>query len=164
VQWSNACRQRLYLSRVTARKGEDDDGAAEVNPDVRQLEVKKANWGPTDQKINLRWKRGVFVVYNPLDDDDDDGWKFGDVAQALKEEDEFLRMLDMTPYPVSAEPTARNNAPKLFADDQRCKLRGKAGKITLKAAMERLLTKCVIIVRDYGRPSRPNSRIERAPQ
>src|SRR5262249_9636738 len=133
------------------------------NPDVRQLEVKKANWGPTDQKISLRWSRGVFVIHDPLADDAGSPWKFGDVAQALKEEDEFLRMLDLTPYPVSATPTAHNNAPKIFADDQRCKLRGRAGKAKLKAAMQRLLDKGTITIEDYGRPSRPNFCIVRAP-
>lgn len=163
VQWSNACRSRLYLSRIAV----DDDDKEELDPDVRQLEVKKANWGPTNQKIDLRWSRGVFVPVSSADADDanDTTWKFGDVAALLHAESEFLRMLDLTSpvYPVSAAPRAHNNAPKIFADDERCKLKGRVGKAKLKAAMERLLGKGTIVVQDYGRPSRPNSRIVRAP-
>jgi hypothetical protein len=42
VQWSNACRSRLFLSRVV-----DKEERAEVDTDARLLEVRKANWGPT---------------------------------------------------------------------------------------------------------------------
>ena len=62
VQWSNACRSRIYLSRVT---DDERDGSHEPDPEARMLEVKKANWGPTNKKVALHWSRGVYVPTEP---------------------------------------------------------------------------------------------------
>src|SRR5262249_8090408 len=53
VQWSNGCRARLLLARVTK------DNGAEPDQDARLLQVKKANWGPEKNEIKLRWSRGL---------------------------------------------------------------------------------------------------------
>ena len=46
VQWSNACRSRLFLSRIVDSKEKE-----ELDTDARLLEVRKANWG-ADQPAN----------------------------------------------------------------------------------------------------------------
>lgn len=54
--WSNSVRSRLYLYR------EYDEDGDEIDPDVRILEVKKANFGQVGQKIRMRWKDHAFVL------------------------------------------------------------------------------------------------------
>src|SRR5262249_60579640 len=53
-------------------------------------------------------------------------------------------------------------APKVFAEQPEAR-KQKIGKKTLAAAMERLFEAHAIELEDYGRPSRPNKRIRRAP-
>jgi len=153
VQWSNGPRARLYLHRVV-----DDEDGVEADADARLLEVKKANWGPSNKSIELRWSKGVFVV---PDHDRDRPRVFGEVADMLAAEDEFLRLLDLVRFNVCASPTAPNNAPKVFVDDHRCALRfrNKGGKRALKTAMERLLDKGTIEVEEFGPPSHRRNRI-----
>src|SRR5262249_35790010 len=135
VQWGNACRARALLAKVT--KSEDDD--SEPDKAVRVLQVKKANWGPDENEIKLRWSRGLFVLdTGERDDEIEPTWKLGDINALLNDEEEFLRMLDRmaaVKVNVSPHPTAQNNAAKVFSEDSRCKLRGKAGRPKLKAAM-----------------------------
>jgi len=154
VQWSNGCRARLLLDRVTK-----DDGG-EPDQDARVLQVKKANWGLDKNEIKLRWSRGLFVL--DAGDDEKPTWSFGDVAALLKDEDEFLRMLDLLKgAKLSPWPTAQNNAAKIFAEDSRCKLTGKGVRNRLKTAMERLLSRGVIEVVETGPQSRPTSLLRR---
>jgi RecA-family ATPase len=156
VQWSNGCRARLLLDRVTKDNGDEPD------QDARVLQLRKANWGPDKNEIKLRWSRGLFVLDAGERDDTKPTWSFGDVAAALNDEDEFLRMLDLKPLvKVSHHPTAQNNAPKVFAEDSRCKLTGKGVRNRLKTAMERLFSKGMIEVVETGSPSRLTSCIRR---
>jgi len=158
VQWSNGCRSRLLLDRVTKENG------AEPDPDARVLQVKKANWGPDKNEIRLRWSRGLFVPDTEDIKSEKATWSFGDVATLLNDEDEFLRMLDLLKgarTPLSPWPTAHNNAPKIFAEDSRCKLTGKGVRDKLKSAMERLLTKGAIEIVEVGPPSKSRTDIRR---
>src|SRR5262249_51039085 len=159
VQWSNGCRARLLLERVT--KADDDD--SEPDQDARVLKVKKANWGPDKNEIKLCWSRGLFVPDTDTDIEPEKKiWSFGDVAALLNDEEEFLRMLNLHKgAKLSPWPTAQNNAAKVFAEDSRCKLRGKAGRAKLKSAMERLQTKGIIEVVETGPQSRPPSLLRR---
>jgi RecA-family ATPase len=50
--WNNAGRWRHNFTKI-----KDSD-------DLRQLEIAKNNYGPTGEKITLRWERGVFVPEN----------------------------------------------------------------------------------------------------
>ena len=52
--WNNAGRWRLNFTKV---KSVDD----EVDSGIRQLEMVKSNYGPTGEKVKVRWERGVFV-------------------------------------------------------------------------------------------------------
>jgi RecA-family ATPase len=55
THWNNSVRSRLYLTKATA----DDD--SEPDPDLRVLELAKANRGQAGRKITLRWQDGLFV-------------------------------------------------------------------------------------------------------
>jgi RecA-family ATPase len=148
VQWSNACRSRLFLSRVI-------DKEAELDTDVRLLEVRKANWGPTKERISIRWTQGVFVQDTGVT------WLPAEVHNAVEAEKEFLRMLDLTVGKVGLRQTSNNYAPKVFSDDPRCRLKKQKGKQQLAAAMDRLVTKGVIATEPYGPPSNPHERLVR---
>jgi RecA-family ATPase len=155
VQWSNGCRARLLLDRITKESGDEPD------QDARVLQVKKANWGPDKNEIKLRWSRGLFIP-DTGDIEPERIWSFGDVAALLKDEDEFLRMLDIVhPLKVSPYPTAQNNAAKIFSEDSRCKLKGRGVRAKLKAAMERLQAKGKIEVAETGPQSRRTPYIRR---
>jgi RecA-family ATPase len=48
VAWNNTCRVRLYFRSI------GDTG-------IRKLQVMKANYGPADLCVHVRWQRGVYV-------------------------------------------------------------------------------------------------------
>jgi RecA-family ATPase len=52
--WHNSVRSRLYLKGVRDEK-------IEPSTDMRVLEFKKNQYGPTADKIILRYNNGVFV-------------------------------------------------------------------------------------------------------
>jgi len=53
--WNNTLRSRLWLRRDV------DEHDGEVDPDVRLLELKKANFAQRGTALRLRWQEGVFV-------------------------------------------------------------------------------------------------------
>ena len=53
--WNASVRSRLYFKRAIFDKGEEPD------PDLRVLEVVKANYGPVGETIMLRWDNGLFL-------------------------------------------------------------------------------------------------------
>ena len=53
-------------------------------------------------------------------------------------------------------------AAKVFAEDVRCKRKGREGKSALAEAMERLMAKGAIKIEQYGKPSNPHERVVRA--
>jgi RecA-family ATPase len=124
--------------------------------DGRLLEVRKANWGPTNKKISIRWSEGVFVVDTGV------AHTFAEVLAATEAEKEFLRMLDLTVDKVSLRPSANNYAPKVFSEDVRCKMRDRSGKKALADAMARLVTKRTLATAEYGPPANRHERIVRA--
>jgi RecA-family ATPase len=148
MQWSNAVRSRVYLERVL-----DAGGIKELDPDVRALVVKKANYGRSDERVSLRWRNGVFVP-----DDGKTSAKSTLIAEAA-----FLQMLDTyTKEGRNAVPTTGTSyAPKLFADDKRCPVRDKRA---LKDAMDALFGKNEIRTVTSGSRSRERHRIVRVQQ
>lgn len=74
--WNNSVRSRLYLTR------DKDD------PELRSLEVMKANYGQTGKSLKLRWKDGAFVL-------DDGKPSAGDVMMAARAERVFRDLLSM---------------------------------------------------------------------
>jgi RecA-family ATPase len=99
--WNNAGRWRLNFTKI-----KDGD-------DLRQLEVAKNNYGPTGDKVTLRWERGVFVPENA-------SVPSPHRAAAESQVDEkFLELLDKaTAQGRSVGPNSGPSyAPSKFADD-----------------------------------------------
>ena len=137
--WHGAFRFRQYLK--SARVTED-----QPETDLRELEFKKNQYGPTDETMALRYARGLFLPasVNAMADHE---------ADAL-----FLTLLDRFTAEgrnVSHIKQARNFAPTAFAEA----LPGK--RKAFSAAMERLFTAGAIKVEEYGKASRPASRLVR---
>ena len=53
--WNASVRSRLYFKRAVTEKDEEPD------PDLRVLEVMKANYGPVGETVTVRWKDGLFL-------------------------------------------------------------------------------------------------------
>jgi RecA-family ATPase len=146
--WNNSVRSRLYF---TSGKEKDDD----AGPDVRELKVVKANYGPEGEVVRLRWQRGLFVpVTSP-----------STVQQAAAEataENIFLQCLDLKRgQGIEVVHTPGNSyAPAVFA--QMAQANGYTSK-KLAKAMERLLDTGRIRVDTVGGPpSKPKRAIVRA--
>jgi len=58
--WHNTVRGRLYLTRPAPL----NDGEDEESNDARILKLMKNNYGPSGDKLRLRWRDHVFVLEN----------------------------------------------------------------------------------------------------
>lgn len=141
--WRNSVRSMLSLSDP-----EKDD------PDVRQIEVKKNNYGRAGERVTLRWNGLTFTTGNL-------GESSPHRAAADRDVDElFLRLLDKRNSqgrPVHAK-AAKGAAPAEMKDDP------EANGVTADAfrrAMERLFTAGRIKTVETGPPSKPRQHIER---
>jgi RecA-family ATPase len=135
--WNNSVRSRLYLKSPKKKDAEDEDD--DESP-VRILESMKANYSAIAEPIRLVWKDGLLLneaTPTPLQRMSVDG-----EAQSI-----FLALLtrynkqDMT---VSANHTARNFAPAIFANMPEAKAldaRHSKRKTLLRAAMDTLLSR-----------------------
>ena len=149
--WSNSVRARLYVDRVI------DDGQ-ELDPDLRVLSTKKANYARNGAATRVRWRAGVFTV---AADNDEDKASFLRAKEA-KNDALFLDLVaayEAEGRPVSAKPSA-NHAPHVFASDPRTK---GVSKVELLAAMNRLLAEDRIRVEEFGPDSRRRSKLVVAP-
>jgi RecA-family ATPase len=142
--WNNAARSRLYLSSIK------DDGR---DAGVRELRVMKSNYGPADERVKIRWQRGVFVptaAASPIDR----------AAAEVPIDDAFLRCLDAAAAQcrdVSHLP-GRNYAPTIFEQMPEAKsLKRRA----LAEALNRLFSRGQIKVQTIGPASRQKSTIVR---
>jgi RecA-family ATPase len=142
--WHNSVRARLYLKGAKTNNGE------ELDPNLRQLEVMKSNYGPGGERIAMRWHQGIFVP--------ETGQSLKQRADARKAEEVFLdllRRLETQERTVSAN-IGPTYAPKVFADYP-----GVSG-VTKKAfqeAMIRLLDSGRIRNERYGPPSKQRTRL-----
>jgi RecA-family ATPase len=144
--WSNSVRSRLYLERV---KGDDNK---EFDPDLRELKVKKANYGPVGAELRLRWDNGTFRL---------DGQHTGSLdrlaaeAKADQVFSDLLSDIEAQGRHVSSSPSS-SYAPSVFA-----KHPDRAGitKIGFHNAMERLLKRRAIAVEETGPQSRRRSKL-----
>jgi RecA-family ATPase len=137
--WNNSVRSRLYLKSLKKKDAEDEDEDDDDSP-VRILETMKANYSAIAEPVRLIWKDGLLLneaTPTPMQRMSLDG-----EAQAI-----FLALLtrynnqDMT---VSANSTARNFAPAIFANMPEAKAldaRHNKRKTLLRAAMDTLLSK-----------------------
>jgi RecA-family ATPase len=144
--WHGAFRFRQYLTGVKASDGEQPDG------DLRQLEFKKNQYGPTAETILLRYQRGLFLPEGGMSSLDK-------VAREQKADEIFLALLarySREGRNVCDKRTANNYAPAEFCKENEAKgLR----KDNLEAAMRRLFATGKIRLEPYGRPSRPSYRL-----
>jgi RecA-family ATPase len=144
--WHNSVRARLYLKGIKTNSGAD--------PDLRELEVMKSNYGPGGERIRMRWHQGIFIPETGPS-------SLKQRAEARKAEEVFFALLgrfDKQERTVSANfgPTY---APKVFADHPDA-----AGitKGAFQEAMTRLLDGGKIRNERYGPPSRQRTRLRRA--
>jgi RecA-family ATPase len=148
--WHNSVRARIYMKPVTAPSGDQAD------PNLRELEFKKNNYGPLAESVIVRWKDGVFVAEHSI------VGSLDLLAAERKADDLFLRLLDR--FEKQGRRVSHNRgptyAPALFAKDPEVKSMGVRAPV-LGAAMERLFARDEIRVETYGRPSRLCARIVR---
>ncbi len=142
--WGNSVRSRLYLERPKA-----DDGS-EPDRDLRVLTTKKANYGPADDTIALRWDAGIFRP---------DQAGIGTIDRMARDQQIEARFLELlrefekqgrTVNPYSG----LSYAPQAFATADPT-----IGKRQFKAAMERLFAAGRIEVIEVGPPSRRTKRV-----
>jgi RecA-family ATPase len=148
--WHGAFRFRQYLKGLKASDGEQPDG------DLRELEFKKNQYGPTGETIALRYQRGLFLPEGGISSLDK-------LAREQKTDETFLALLarfDREGRNVSDKHTAPNYAPTAF-----CKEKESNGfrRDDLAAAMRRLFAASKIHVGLYGKPSRQSSKLKLGP-
>jgi RecA-family ATPase len=144
--WFNSVRSQLYLKRPETKSGEACD------PDVRELEAKKNNYGPLAEAKRLRWKDGVFVL------DRDERTALSKDADDRNAEEVFLKLLKLFTSQnrkVSVSPS-RSYAPVVFASHAE---REGITKPQFEQAMERLLVAGAIRNVTEGPPSKQRSRL-----
>jgi RecA-family ATPase len=106
--WNNSVRSRLYLKTPKKQDSdEDDEGSL-----VRVLETMKSNYAALGEPIRLSWKDGLLL-------NEPGPTSLEKISQDASAQAAFLAILerfnrqDMT---ASATPTARNFAPRVFAE------------------------------------------------
>ena len=146
VDWRNSVRAMLHLS-----------DADKNDPDIRELEVKKSNYGRAGEKVKLRWDGLTFV---PATSAESSPYR----AAAERDVDElFLKLLEkrVTQGRSVRPSTGRGSAPFELAGDP------EANGVTaeaFRAAMERLFTAGRIVSVETGPASKRRKHIERAPR
>jgi RecA-family ATPase len=149
--WHNSVRARCYLHPATTEKGDEPD------PELRELTFKKNNYGPIGERVLLRWKAGVFVP-------EPSTGSLEKLAADQRAEELFLTLLgrfEEQGRNVSDKPTAPTYAPTMFSKDPQA---NGIRKEALADAMRRLFHSRKIRVEQYGRPSRPASKLVKATQ
>ena len=145
--WDASARARMYL-----RPFEPDDSAS-PDPDLRELVVKKSNYGPAGEHVRMRWHDGLFVPIGTPSSLDQQ-------ATERKAEQAFVDLLDrfanqnQTVGP-SKGPTY---APAKFAEHPDGK---PFGSRKLAAAMQRLLDAGSIRIEVTGPASKRRSHLVR---
>ena len=146
--WRNTFRWDGYLHKVL------DDQGRETAPRNRVLSVMKANYGPQDGEIPLRYVEGCYM----LDTTRLSANGADPIAMAAKADRVFLDLLKsfigQNRYVSVSE--GKSYAPHVFAADA---ARQGVNKTALKAAMERLLEKGAIENAPYGAPSKKMYRL-----
>jgi RecA-family ATPase len=147
--WHGAFRFRQYLTGV---KCEDDEPPGN---DLRQLEFKKNQYGPTGETIVLRYQNGLFLPLPGMASLDK-------AAQEARADKTFLDLLARftTENRNVSDKTGPTYAPAAFAKEEEAKRDG-ITKQALEAAMRRLFKDGKIWNEPYGKPSRQHHRIVR---
>jgi RecA-family ATPase len=141
VDWRNSVRSMMHLS-----------DPPKDEPDVRELELKKTNRGRMGEKVRLRWAGLTFST------DGDVASAPHRAAEERKAEDAFLRLL------VERNTQGRWVTPNKasgYAPKELAAMPTAAGftAAALANAMERLLANHVIVVEEFGPPSKRRQRL-----
>lgn len=147
--WNNSVRSRLYFERVFTSEG---NKVIEQDEDVRELSVKKVNYGRKGEPIRVKWIDGVFERQA--------GTTFGlDATQRNAVADDafltLLRLHERLGMPVSPNPSSLY-APTVFTNHSQS---GGISKRAFKGAMERLLEAQKIRAVHEGPPSKRRVRL-----
>jgi RecA-family ATPase len=148
TQWHNSVRARFYLKGIKPDDGDEPDS------DIRELVFRKNNYGPVSANIVLRYRNGLFLPEHSISGLDK-------LARESKSDELFLDLLKRFAGEgrnLSHNASSRTYAPTVFATDTEAK-QHRLRKADLEAAMNRLFKAKKIYVENYGRPSRPYSRI-----
>ena len=148
TQWHNAMRARFYLKGINPEPGEQPDD------DLRELIFKKNQYGRKSAAIVLRYRDGLFLPERNMSGLDK-------VAHDAKAEEIFLDLLKRLASEgrnVRHHATSKTYAPTAFAKETEAK-KHRIRKADFEDAMRRLFEAEKIHVENYGRPSRPYSRI-----
>jgi RecA-family ATPase len=146
--WHGAFRFRQYLTGIKPESGEQPDS------DLRQLEFKKNQYGPTAESIVLRYRRGLFLPEAGMSSLDK-------LARQQAADEAFLALLaryEREGRNVNDKPTANTYAPTTFAKEKEAKAGG-LRKPDLEDAMRRLFGAEKIHLEHYGRASHRHSRL-----
>lgn len=146
--WHGAFRFRQYLKGVKASDGERQES------DLRQLEFKKNQYGPLGESIVLRYQAGLFLPEGGVSDLD----RLAREAAAEQLFLDLVRRFATQGRNLSEKVTANNYAPSVFVDEADARPLG-FRKADFKGAMSRLFSADKLYVQNYGRPSRPASRL-----
>jgi RecA-family ATPase len=146
TQWNNTMRSRLFFQNLPGAKDDDSNDRRKV------LEVMKANRGPTGEKVILEWRNGLFVPPEVMTD-------IETAARHQHVDQSFiaaLRRLLAQKQDVSPAKTSTNSAPK--------QMRGSAETKGIRdselfEAQQRLLDANVILIEEYGPPSKEKKRL-----
>jgi RecA-family ATPase len=124
--WHGACRFRMVLKGVKPDDGEQPDN------DLRELQFKKNQYGPTAETIALRYQRGLFLSVSGMSSLDK-------LAREARIDDIFLaglRQLQQQGRDVMHGSTSREFGPTLITELPDAKAHG-ITKRELIASMER---------------------------
>jgi RecA-family ATPase len=146
--WHGAFRFRQYLSGVKAADGDQPDS------DLRQLQFKKNQYGPTGETIVLRYQRGLFLPEAGMSSLDK-------LAREAMVDETFMSLLKRfieRGQNVSDTPKSTKYGPAKFVEATACK-EFRIKRAEMADAMNRLLDAGKIRVEDYGKPSNRHSRI-----
>jgi RecA-family ATPase len=144
--WHNSVRARMYLKPAETEKGEEPD------PELRELQFLKNNYGPKAQKILLRWENGVFVPAEST------SGSLDKLASDQKAEQQFLSLLSkFNDQSRNVSPSrSPTYAPTVFAEQEGAQgIKPKA----FEQAMARLLEADKIHIAEEGPPSRRRQRL-----
>jgi RecA-family ATPase len=143
--WHGAFRFRQYLKGIRPDDGEQPDN------DLRELQFKKNQYGPTGETVVVRYEGGLFLPVNGMT-------TLERAAQDQGDEELFLSTLDRFDEQgrhVSDRVNANNYAPAVFSKESG------VTKARLADAMQRLFTANKIRIATYGKPSNPHYKLAR---
>jgi RecA-family ATPase len=151
--WHNKVRARSYMRALETPKGDEPD------PDAKEIQFLKNNYGKFGDTIRLRWQHGVYVLESAPN-------SLEKLASDQSDEDRFIELLgqfEASGRKVSDTKSANNYAPRAFSEEKNGTGR-RVPATRFEQAMKRLFTARKIHIHEYGRPSRPSRCLALGPK